>query len=323
MISRRDISLVAKELAATGGRRNPEAIIERDYVLAWFLSCLAKHPLRERLAFKGGTALRLCWFEGYRFSEDMDFTLTGPMAIGDILASLREVHADIESASGVRFRFDREARRQGRNNHAFHLRYQGPLPAGGGVKVDITVNEKICFPLVDRPVIRQYEQFDDLPRGPTVRTYSLDEIVVEKLAALSDRARNEPRDLYDLWYLLDRGEFWLPGMQSELEEKLAFRGRPINLRPEGYRLEGGPPTPSLGAAPRPTGRRAAAIRQGIPGCAQGAECGRVKSLPRPPGPFPRPAPAATMTVCDVLDLRYAPGDTVYFDPPHTRQYAAY
>ena len=56
--------------------------------------------------------------------------------------------------------------------------------------------------------------------------YSLEEIVVEKLLALSDRARHEPRDLYDLWYLLQFHDFWLPGMQDALDDKLAFRGRP-------------------------------------------------------------------------------------------------
>ena len=45
-----------------GGRRIPEAVIERDYVLAWFLTGLAGQPLRDVLAFKGGTALRRCWF---------------------------------------------------------------------------------------------------------------------------------------------------------------------------------------------------------------------------------------------------------------------
>ena len=40
--------------------------------------------------------------------------------------------------------------------------------------------------------------------------------------------------------------------------------------------------------------------------------------------LPRSAPTAMMTVHDVLDLEYAPEDTVYFDPPYTkRQYAAY
>ena len=62
MIPQRNISLISNTLMSTGGRRIPEAVIERDYVLAWFLIGLAGHPLREVLAFKGGTALRRCWF---------------------------------------------------------------------------------------------------------------------------------------------------------------------------------------------------------------------------------------------------------------------
>jgi predicted nucleotidyltransferase component of viral defense system len=69
------------------------------------------------------------------------------------------------------------------------------------VKVDITINEVLCFPLQDRPIHRTYDNFNDLPEGPTIKVYDIKEIVVEKLLALSDRARNEPRDLYDLWYL--------------------------------------------------------------------------------------------------------------------------
>ena len=37
----------------------------------------------------------------------------------------------------------------------------------------------------------------NLPEGPTVKVYAIDAIMIEKLLALSDRARNEPRDLYD------------------------------------------------------------------------------------------------------------------------------
>ena len=58
MIPQRNLSLISNALRAAGGRRIPEAVIERDYVLAWFLTGLAGHPLREVLAFKGGTATR-------------------------------------------------------------------------------------------------------------------------------------------------------------------------------------------------------------------------------------------------------------------------
>jgi len=76
MIPQRSISLLSNRLAREGGRRIPEAVLERDYCLAWFLVGLSRSPLRDQLAFKGGTALKRCYFGDYRFSEDLDFTLT-------------------------------------------------------------------------------------------------------------------------------------------------------------------------------------------------------------------------------------------------------
>ena len=75
MIPPRNLSLLANRLARAGGRRLPEAVLERDYCLAWFLVALSRTPLRDRLTFKGGTALKRCYFGDYRFSEDLDFTL--------------------------------------------------------------------------------------------------------------------------------------------------------------------------------------------------------------------------------------------------------
>jgi hypothetical protein len=48
MIPQRNISLISNTLKTAGGRRIPEAVIERDYVLAWFLTGLAGHPLLVR-----------------------------------------------------------------------------------------------------------------------------------------------------------------------------------------------------------------------------------------------------------------------------------
>lgn len=227
MIPQRNISLISNALMSAGGRRIPEAVIERDYVLAWFLNGLASHPLREVLAFKGGTALRRCWFEDYRFSEDLDFTLIRPIALEDILAGLTEVFTAVEAACGLRITFDREDRHSHQNSHTFYLRYQGPLPAASDVKVDITINEALCFPLQDRPIHRTYKGFYDLPEEPTIKVYDIKEIVAEKLLALSDRARNEPRDLYDLWYLFGSADVHVAEMRAELDTKLALRQRVI------------------------------------------------------------------------------------------------
>lgn len=176
---------------------------------------------------KGGTALRRCWFEDYRFSEDLDFTLARPITLEEILAGLNAIFATVEADSGLRIAFDREDRHGHQNSHTFYLRYQGPLPAGNDVKVDVTINEVLCYPLQDRPILRTYDSFDDLPEGPAVKVYAIEEIVVEKLLALSDRARNEPRDLYDLWHLLAATDLRIAEMRTELDAKLALRQRTI------------------------------------------------------------------------------------------------
>ncbi len=58
-----------------------------------------------------------------------------------------------------------------------------------------------------------------------MRVYALEEIAVEKLVALTDKARNEPRDLYDLWHLTSEGLIDFVTLIPEVEAKLAFRGR--------------------------------------------------------------------------------------------------
>jgi predicted nucleotidyltransferase component of viral defense system len=80
MIPQRNLSLLSNRLARAGGRRVVEAVLERDYCLAWFLVGLSRSPLREALVFKGGTALKRCYFGDYRFSEALDFTLAEPLS---------------------------------------------------------------------------------------------------------------------------------------------------------------------------------------------------------------------------------------------------
>src|SRR3990172_10777680 len=88
MIPQRNISLLSNRLATGKARLIPDSVLERDYCLAWFLSALAQSDLRTILAFKGGTALKRCYFPEYRFSEDLDFTLTETISFAEILPRL-------------------------------------------------------------------------------------------------------------------------------------------------------------------------------------------------------------------------------------------
>jgi len=227
MIPQRNISLLSNRLAREGGRRIPESVLERDYCLAWFLVGLSRSPLREQLAFKGGTALKRCYFGDYRFSEDLDFTLTEELPLHDILAALDGIYAEVHRASGVVFRFSREDRKTHLNSHTFYLAHEGPLPSTSTkeVKVDITISERLVCSLQDQLVVRGYDEYIDLPEDSSIRAYALDEIVVEKMVALTDRARNEPRDLYDIWYLTSEGHIDLAMLTPEIDSKLEFRNR--------------------------------------------------------------------------------------------------
>jgi predicted nucleotidyltransferase component of viral defense system len=51
------------------------------------------------------------------------------------------------------------------------------------------------------PVLRTYPEFEDIAEDSPISVYSLNEIATEKVVALQDRPRNEPRDLYDLCFL--------------------------------------------------------------------------------------------------------------------------
>lgn len=226
MIAQRNLSLLSNRLAKGGGRRIPETVLERDYCLSWFLIGLSRHPLHHRLAFKGGTLLKKCYFNDYRFSEDLDFTLTEETSWEEIERGLAQVFEETRRASGVEMRLDHKDAQPHTNSHTFYLAYEGPLPAGRGktVKTDITIREQLVLPLEERPVLRGYEEYHDLPEGALIQTYSLNEVTVEKIVALLDRARNEPRDLYDLWFLTTDGHVMLPDLLKPVEQKLAFRG---------------------------------------------------------------------------------------------------
>jgi predicted nucleotidyltransferase component of viral defense system len=228
MILQRNLSILSNRLARAGGRRLPEAVLERDYCLAWFLATLSQSPLRPFLAFKGGTALKRCYFADYRFSEDLDFTLLQPKPLEEILEAFEALYTDVHQASGIRFAFHRLDRHGHANCHTFCLNYNGPLPAPNTVKVDITLAETVTTPCGNLPVLRSYPEFADVPEGRQITAYSLGEIAIEKTVALADAARTEPRDLYDLWYLTTDAGIDLFDLHDGIRQKLAFRDKPFN-----------------------------------------------------------------------------------------------
>ncbi len=98
MIDRREILDIAGTLGLL-----PQ-VVEKDYVLGWVLAGIYQHDaLAENWIFKGGTCLKKCYFETYRFSEDLDFTLTDSSRIDQefLVAVFREIGEWIYERTGI------------------------------------------------------------------------------------------------------------------------------------------------------------------------------------------------------------------------------
>jgi predicted nucleotidyltransferase component of viral defense system len=201
MISKQDIL----DRARDWGLR-PE-VVEKDYVLGWLLAGIAGHPQARNLwVFKGGTCLKKCFFETYRFSEDLDFSLLAgaEYSEADLARILREIADATAAESGIQFgeiAIKLRKNKQGQDTFEARVHYRGPLqmPNWPKVSLDITRHESLFPPFVRLPVHHAYP--DDLPAESLVQTYSFEELLAEKLRALVERTR--PRDLYDVVYLLD------------------------------------------------------------------------------------------------------------------------
>lgn len=200
MIDKREIL----DTATTVGL-NPH-VVEKDYVLGWLLWGIYNHDaLADSWIFKGGTCLKKCFFETYRFSEDLDFTLTDPAHINaDFLKGVfAEISERIYEETGVELppNFQQfEIFQNPRGNQACQGRigYQGPVSPRGKsmprVKLDLTADERVVLAPTELPVFHPYSDAPD--GGIIVRAYAYEEAFGEKVRALAERTR--PRDLYDV-----------------------------------------------------------------------------------------------------------------------------
>ena len=76
MISKRELEQLRAEWSLDIG------VIEKDYILGWLLAGIAQHnELASSWVFKGGTCLRKCFYETFRFSEDLDFTVIKDLSV--------------------------------------------------------------------------------------------------------------------------------------------------------------------------------------------------------------------------------------------------
>jgi predicted nucleotidyltransferase component of viral defense system len=231
----------------------PWEVLERDYLLSWVLAGFnAVGTLRESLVFKGGTALKKCYFGDYRFSEDLDFSTTGAVPAGEAMEeAIREVCDAavnlLDDYAPISLSCERYTERDPHpgGQEAFTIRAQLPWhrTPQTRIMVETAVDEQVLKPVAERPVIHEYGE----PLGVRVRVYALEEIVAEKLRAILQHiealqargwSRSRARDYYDLWRVFGtyRSSLDLSDFPSFLAHKCAVRGvtfeKPADFFPE-------------------------------------------------------------------------------------------
>lgn len=189
MITRRDLQRRAAALGIA------ERHAELDYVLQHLLVQFARDP--GDLVFRGGTALGRIYWPDFRISEDLDFVGGG---------ELPDFHERAERV--VRYAADQMGLDSGldvggwRDNR---LRATVTWATGWGpdneLLIDVVRHQRTALPPVTLPLDLRYPDLAGDP-VPAIPVLQLGEILANKWLMLEDR--DEPRDLFDLWWALAR-----------------------------------------------------------------------------------------------------------------------
>jgi len=215
-----------QQIARKEGVRDTQ--IEKDYVISWILAGIANNQLLfNNLLFKGGTVLKKFYFKDYRYSEDLDFTLLDVgitnLAINDSISAVFEY---IKEEANITLSLSDFGEHE-TDTINFYINYVGPLGGSGAnknVKVDISKNELLIFDLKEKEMFDKYSDYEHC----RLKCYSLEEVMTEKMRSLL--SRQQPRDLYDLWYLSEYEGMEMSNYISEFEAKAQHKGlTPDNL----------------------------------------------------------------------------------------------
>jgi len=163
----------------------PLAVAEKDYLLVVVSKIIYDSPIRDKIVFKGGTAIHHCYMNQLRFSEDLDFTSL------DKSITLEEVKAVLESQDFLKVK---KAHVSKATIKIEKLSYTGPLGFPNFLKVEIDFLQNVVLPA------REMEYKNAWGVKTNVMIMDIKEICAEKIRATSDRARY--RDFYDLFLIL-------------------------------------------------------------------------------------------------------------------------
>jgi len=164
--------------------------VEQDLIIERALVEIYNTPfLKERLAFRGGTALHKIHLKPQaRYSEDIDLVQIKAEPFGPVIDVLRSALSFLGKPAITQKKFN--------NTLIFRINSEDDIPLK--LKVEVNCREHIAvYGLKDVPL----EVTSPWYKGITsLVTYELEELLATKLRALYQRSKG--RDLFDIWYTL-------------------------------------------------------------------------------------------------------------------------
>ena len=177
-------------------------IAEREVVLTYVLSILSDGGLLNRLAFKGGTAIRKIYLGGTgRFSLDLDFSATGDVAPDALVLDLTGLLHE-QTHHGLTFSIPSPDYYATDDSCGAEVTYRHDWVTAGRFGVQISFRARPLLPVTPAP-LRRERYFDWMGiEPPDVPALNLLEVIGEKVRAAIQRTR--VRDLYDLYQFAHR-----------------------------------------------------------------------------------------------------------------------
>lgn len=227
-------------------------LIEKDIIIHELLTDLSKKDFFiQNLIFKGGTCLAKAFLGYYRFSVDIDFTWqdqsifngkTNKERFSEISKSLETIGQILEASAKKRnldFKYDKTDTNyviinSGGKMCTLNVWYNSEInEIKDYVKIQLNFIEKLCFNPNQTPLnslthkIKDDElsllfSGSDYLQKIEFHTYSVTEILCEKIRAILTRQGTKARDFLDVFLICSRLNLNLDDYEEQILEKLFF-----------------------------------------------------------------------------------------------------
>lgn len=168
------------------------------------LNLFAKSPLKDRFYWTGGTLLSARYLH-HRRSNDLDFFSDESFTYNQIIGFIRKLKKELK--------LPKVEERKIYDRQEFVLHNKGKL--------------RLEFVQYDHPKIRPREKW----KG--IMVDSLDDIAANKLMSLFDR--NDPKDLFDLYFLLTDEKYTIKKLLELVEKKFGVSFEKSNALSEFHK----------------------------------------------------------------------------------------